>query len=239
MNEKEYNLRTNHRTGRKVLSKKSIWHCAYHPLLQRPIAVSVWVHTVNAICQHEPNLVPYYRINRRIGPRPSMIGAKFNTMKPWESYWDNNLRKFVKTEDISTIDINDRFYSRIVAEKAAAMDKINFKINTLRKNISTDLIHQDRIYDIKQKQANLVLATEYPELDDPRWQFVTDYALLKNYDLKTAAQIILVQNNSFNNQLLKTEYLRSKYYQFVLDSCEMYEITAVMQDFYRETFVYY
>lgn len=239
MNEQEYNIRTSYRTGRRHLSKKRAWHCAYHVGLQRPIAVSVWTHTINTLCQHEPHLVPRYNINKKTAAKPSYIGEDFSSMKPWESHWDNNLQQFVKTPDMAVVNINDRFYARIVAEKAAALDKINYGVNKLRKYISTDLTDQRWIYEIKQQQANLVLAEEYPELEDPRWDQIRDCAVLQNYDIKTAARVVLLQQDAYREQMLKTESLRFKYTQFVLGCSEMYEVMAVMADFYRESFVYY
>lgn len=239
MNEQEYTQRTTYRTGRRHLSKNRVWHCAYHVLLQRPIAVSVWTHTVNTLCQHEPHLVPKYSINKATTLRPSYIGENFSSMKPWESHWDNSLEKFVKTPDMAVVSTEHRFYARIVAEKAAALDKINYNINQLRKYIDTDLIDQRWIYEIKQQQAKLVLEQEYPELEDPRWDQIYQYAILQNYDIKTAAQAVLIQSNEYRAQMLKTEEIRHKYTQFVLSCNEMYEILGVMEDFYRDAFIYY
>jgi len=239
MNQQEYNQRTSYRTGRRHLNKKNTWHCVYHPRMQRPIAVSLWLHTINTLCQHEPNLVAYYSINKKVGPRPSMIGDKFSTMKPWESQWDNDLQKFVKTPNMNTVPIEDRFYARIVAEKSAALDKINYRTNLMRKYISSDLVDQSWIYEIKRQQAELVLKHENPADTDPQWSTVYDHALTRGYNLKTAAQSIIVQSNSYQQQMLVTESIRSKYVQFILDCQEMYEVLAVMEDFYRETFIYY
>ena len=147
--------------------------------------------------------------------------------------WQKAARTFVKTHpDVLTPHLIAR--SALASAKANALTTVIRKINLARFDLRSGIEMQDLVYLRKHDEARRFKESGYDEDTAHVYPYVLQYADFMAISPKEAAEDILFKARLADDELLKTELLRLRYWKRIRESNDPVEIPAIIKDFRRD-----
>jgi hypothetical protein len=139
-------------------------------------------------------------------------------------FTNNNLKEYLKDK------------SKLIKEKALAIEEVLSRIIFFRQNNHKNLHLQDDIYLYKEIEANNFKNRGYPDDEILDYPFILQYADFKEIDYKTATEEILFKSKLYKGSLARTEELRIQTLKKIKEAKDFSEVrNAILQ--FRQAFI--
>lgn len=227
-----------HVIKRRVVPGGIQFHALVDHNEKRILGVSHWVTTVNSLAAAELNSNQTFFIN---AGQQCLVPENFDNTRPWRYRWSIPDEKYMLEENIVEYPEDDLYRYLLMTEKFAALDKINFGIQSYRRFFQKDLMFQDLIYEYKAHEVEKYdnyLEQHGKEIDSDSVPFIRDYAEVMCLDLDLAASAVRLQADIFKTRMLDSEMLRLKYAKQMRECQDINAVDVIVREFQKECFVY-
>ena len=165
-------------------------------------------------------------------PPAGMVPQAYPSWK-WEG---GDKRQFVPMrKDLVTAELQGR--SQLAVVKSDALGRIVYELSMLRFPVWRGVLMQEAIFIIKKTQAEQYKQAGYPDTADIfNYPYVLQYAEVSDLHPRQAADEILFKAKLDDDVLLRTEFLRLKYFKLICDATKMDEFEPIMRDFRHDAY---
>lgn len=149
--------------------------------------------------------------------------------------WEYRTRNFTKTPEHALID-EVRAKSRLAVARVNAFNEIMKGINYTRYQFRRGVEFQESVYLAKRLEAKDFMERESGENVAHEYPYLMQYADFADIPLRQAAEDILFKARLEDTYLVKTEYLRIKYFNATKNETDPAKIPAIIKEFNRECY---
>jgi hypothetical protein len=147
--------------------------------------------------------------------------------------WNGDTRLFEPTpKELITERLT--LFAALAGKKAQALVEVIRTLTMARYPVWEGMPMQDVIYVTKKLQAQRYKDAGYPEGANLDYSYVLQWADFAGLSMKAAADEILLKASFADDQLLKSELFRLKYYGRIRDVNTVEEVDRLVLDFRRE-----
>jgi hypothetical protein len=148
--------------------------------------------------------------------------------------WEGaNERRFVPTaKDLVTPDLQRR--SQLAIKKVEVLGRISVELSMLRFPVLRGVLGQELVYAAKRAQAQHY--KDHPKRDVLNYPYVLQYADLSSLTPHQAADEILFKAHLDDEVLLRTEFIRLKYFELINDATKMDDFEPIIKDFRHDAY---
>jgi hypothetical protein len=225
---------------KKRAKPKSLYHLVFELTTGRILYASRNPYTIKKVAEFAINTASHIDISTK------QFSDLFDVVRPYNYIFersgvDTNNPKLKGKSRISKLDLwpddTDFYYYALIAEKAMAIDFIISEVSALRRRNYNGLALQYQVYDMKVKEAEEIIKQDISELDDDTYfefPFVHSYADIENFNLREAAEEIMLHHSFFKSWLASVEALRLKYNKLVIQETDIRKIPEIIVEFMNQ-----
>ncbi|NBV77476.1 hypothetical protein EBR66_04910 [bacterium] len=171
--------------------------------------------------------IPHYQSTKWFSKRFPLVGKKPEQYIEWS--WNFKERFCMPTAPHIVTDAL-RAKARLATKKAEVVGTVMVALSDTRVRLMKGVDMQETVLSLKREQAKLYLSqTQEPSVFEI--PFVVQYAELEHISLKEAAQRIVFKSQMDEDILLKSEFMRMKYYKKIRHAETLPQLDAIAEEF--------
>lgn len=209
------------------------------------ILTDIATNTVLAVSSFAPVIVFLNECTRDTAHKPranypnyqdGFFLSEIRAEKYPEWSWVQKDRTFIPTRpDVITDSIRKR--SRLAVAKGNLILSIMRGLNMTRSKSNTGVIFQEMIYSAKLLEVKEFKAAGYDESRALEFPYLLQYADLMNIPLRDAADEITLKARISTDEMVKTEFLRLKFFKKIKDVEKIEHLVPIQEEFTRDFYI--